>query len=125
MGWRKDGEVPKKQRVTIIVNAETNPALAKMIYAIPYGGINRTLIDLLEKALGGGGTPPPKVKASRDSEKKAEKEGGLSGREQSAPLTERQGYPEQTSEEAQEPPEGSPLSIMDSDTARLVLEMSH
>lgn len=51
MGWRKDGGLPKKQRVTIVVDSELNPAVAKMIHEIPYGCINKTIVALLEKAV--------------------------------------------------------------------------
>lgn len=72
MGWRKSGDLPKKQRVTLIVDANEHPALAKFIYELPYGSISRAMVALAEVGLAGqgGGTPPvisevPKEKSRR------------------------------------------------------------
>lgn len=127
MAWRKEGEVPKKQRVTIIVDAEQNPEVARMIYAIPYGGINRTLIQLLEKALGsagGAGTAPPKVKADRVPQRNLSQQAGsrlgeTKGRDESRQVT---------LDDVEAPPvddeQTAHFLALDPDTARLVLEMN-
>lgn len=129
MAWLKLGTVPKKQRITIVVDAEENPFLAKMIYEIPYGCINRTVVEWLEKALqdaqGGAGTAPdikeypsikrrPKVK----TEVLAQPEDPVV-KDEVSPLAE-----VMTPVVASTEPPPMTTADLDQDTARLVLGMA-
>lgn len=128
MAWRKDGEIPRKQRIHLIVDTEANPEVAKMIYAIPYGEINRTVIHLLEKAIqvgGGAGTAPPQTKGSRANQKSASlsQQGVayINNLNQPASIPDEEstgGKPQQVVSAEQDPD-------IDPDTARLILEMNN
>jgi len=59
MAWVKVGEVPSKQRFSIIVDRATHPDLAAYLFRLEYRQGNRALINMLEAGrLALAGRPP-------------------------------------------------------------------
>lgn len=67
-GWIKQGDIPKKQRLSVIVDSSENPELAHFLFCLPYGTVNKTVKQLLDLGMrnfpGAGSSPELTVPAN-------------------------------------------------------------
>lgn len=74
MAWIRDGEAPKKIKVSFVVSAEEHPDLAQFILSLPYRGTSKILREILSSAVKNASTAP--VVMNRPTSQQGDDSGG-------------------------------------------------